>query len=132
MKEIVLKHISVFMAFLVMLSTVSVTIEKHYCGGDLIDVGVFEEAEKCSMEMTAKSVVKSCCEDVVDIVEGQDELKITLFEDLDLKQQEFIIAYLITFVDPFENLPEQIVPFKHYNPPKLFKDIHVLDEVFLI
>ena len=132
MKGLILKHTAVLMAFLVMFSTVSVTIEKHYCRGHLMDVSIFAEADKCNMEMPDKPAMKFCCEDVVDVIEGQDELKLSPTHDFDFEKQQFTDHIIGTYTELFVPLPEEIVPFKHYNPPKLFKDIQVLNEVFLI
>ena len=44
------KIFSLSMALLVLMSTVSVTIEKHFCGDHLVDVAIFSDAEKCGME----------------------------------------------------------------------------------
>ena len=56
-------------------STVSFTIEKHFCGDKLIDVSVFSEADKCNMEasgMKAEGITKKpCCKDEVNMVKGQ-------------------------------------------------------------
>ena len=46
----ILQLISMAMAVLVLISTLSVSIEKHYCGDHLVDVAIFAEAEKCGME----------------------------------------------------------------------------------
>ena len=119
------------MALLVMLSTVSFTVEKHYCGGNLVDVAVFSEANKCSGNME-QNTMKSCCEDEVEVVKGQDELKFSKFEDLDLIDQSFIASFAFVYTNLFESLPKQIIPFKDYSPPNLVFDILVLDQVFLI
>ena len=83
------------MAFLVLFSTVSFTIEKHFCGDVLVDVSMFVEAEKCDMEaleiLKRKRVVKM----KIDVFEGQDELKVSAFEDLDFEQQQLFNALLI-------------------------------------
>lgn len=119
------------MALLVLCSTVSFTVEKHYCGDNLIDAAIFSEAKKCNenMEQTSK---KSCCKDEVEVVKGQDELKFSSFEDLDFNQQFLITTFLYTYSNLFESLPKQIIPFKDYSPPNLVADIQVLDQVFLI
>ncbi|MBC3757962.1 hypothetical protein H7U19_06075 [Hyunsoonleella sp. SJ7] len=126
------KLFSVALSFLVLFSTVSFTIEKHYCGDVLVDASVFAEAEKCGMEAMAMAQKKSCCKDEVDIVEGQDELKITLFEDLEIEQQQFLVAFTQFYINLFESLPRQVIPHKDYSPPNLVHDIQVLDQVFLI
>ena len=119
------------MALLVMLSTVSFTVEKHYCGGNLVEVAVFSEAKKCGGNME-QNIMKSCCEDEVEVVKGQDELKFSKFEDLDLIEQSFIASFAFVYTNLFESLPKQIIPFKDYSPPNLVFDILVLDQVFLI
>ena len=64
------------LSLLVMLSTFSFTIEKHFCGDTLIDIAVFTQAEKCSneaMEIEIASISKkSCCKDEVNLIKGLD------------------------------------------------------------
>ncbi|TYA75064.1 hypothetical protein FUA24_16350 [Seonamhaeicola marinus] len=132
-KQFIHKTFSVLLAVLVMFSTVSFTIEKHYCGDTLIDVAVFSETHKCGMEKVdhVKVEKKSCCKDEIQILEGQDELLKT-FDDFDLDQQEFLISFVYTYINLFEGEPKQVVPHKDYSPPNLIKDVQVLDQVFLI
>lgn len=113
-------------------STVSFTIEKHYCGDTLVDVSLFAEAEKCGMENMEMAQKKPCCKDEVDVVKGQDELKLSSFEELDFEQQHFITAFVYTYINGFESLPKQTIPHKDYSPPNLVADIQVLDQVFII
>ena len=116
---------------MVLFSTLSFTVEKHFCGGNLIDFAIFSEAKKCGENMEQTSM-KPCCEDEVEVIKGQDELKFSSFEDLDLKDQVFITSFAFSYINLFESLPNQIIPFKDYSPPNLVFDIHVLDQVFLI
>jgi len=124
------------MALLVLISTVSFTVEKHYCGDVLVDVSLFSEAQKCGMEaleMQMSSITKkSCCKDTVDIVKGQDELSFKTFNDLDFNQQLFLVSFSYSYINLFEGLSEQIIPHKDYSPPNLIQDIQVLDQVFII
>ena len=124
------------MAMLVMFSTVSFTVEKHYCGDMLVDVAVFEEAKKCGMETSDKLVEKitkkTCCKDTVDLLEGQDELRVNSFDDLDFEQQLFVVSFVYSHINLFEGLPQLVVPHKDYSPPNLIVDRQLLDEVFLI
>ena len=127
---------SLSMSLLVLFSTVSFTVEKHYCGDALIDISVFSEVERCASEAyeieLEKITKKSCCKDVVDLVEGQDELQKTSFDDLDLDQQLFLDIYFQSYKNLFEGLPQHLIPHKNYSPPNLVFDIQVLDQVFLI
>ena len=130
-KQVIHKGFSALMALLVLFSTVSFTVEKHFCGDNLIDVAIFSEAKKCGdyMEQTSE---KSCCNDEIEIIKGQDELKFSSFEYLDFSQQVFIASIAYSYSNLFESLPKQIIPFKDYSPPNLVVDIQVLDQVFII
>ncbi|MFB9056311.1 hypothetical protein ACFFU9_06090 [Mariniflexile ostreae] len=131
-KEGLHKVFSMALALLVLISTVSFTIEKHFCGDVLIDASVFAEVERCGMESAEIQYKKSCCKDEVDVIQGQDKLKSSSFEDLDFKQQQFITVFAFVFKNTFKSLSQQVVPHKNYSPPILISDIQVLDQVFII
>jgi len=115
----------------------SFAINEHYCGGKLVDTAVFTKAKTCGMDMqnavpTEKSSVKNnCCKDLVKVVEGADDLKLT-FSDLEFQQQLFIASFVYSYINLFESTSKETVAFKNYSPPLIIKDIHVLDSVFLI
>jgi hypothetical protein len=135
-KQVLHKISSILLALLVLFSTVSITIEKHFCGDKLIDVAVFSEAQKCAMEAfemgQALITKKNCCKDELEIIKGQDELKISKFEDLQFDQQVFLESFVYSYVNLFEGLSQHVIPHKNYSPPNLVEDIHILDQVFLI
>ena len=125
------------MALLVLFSTVSFTVEKHFCGDVLVDSSVFSNVEKCAMELNQSNAdcfsvsKKSCCKDEKVVVDGQEELKLNL-HDLNFEHQLFLSSFTYSFIDLFEGLPQQVVPFQDYSPPILVSDIHLLDQVFII
>jgi hypothetical protein len=135
-KTIFHKAFSIVLALMVLVSTMSFTIEKHFCGNILVETAVFTEVSGCGMDMskfqTTENEKNSCCKDEVEAVKGQDVLKITSFDDLKFQQQLFFATYVYAFVNLFEGLSEQIIPHKNYSPPNLVADIHVLDQVFII
>lgn len=120
------------MALLVLFSTVSFTVEKHFCGDVLVDVSMFVEAKKCEMEVQEMLLKKTCCKDEINVVEGQDELKVSCFEDLDFEQQQFLKVFAYSYIVGFESLQKQIIPHKDYSPPNLVTDIQVLQQVFIV
>ncbi len=126
------KIFSISLSLLVLFSTVSFTVEKHYCGDTLVDVSIFTEAEKCGMEAQDMLQKKSCCKDEVDVVQGQDELKAPSFEDLNIEQQQLLVAFTQSYSSLFESFPKEVIPPTDYSPPNLVYDIQVLDQVFLI
>lgn len=128
---------SVAMALLLLASTTSWMVGKHYCMGLLMDVALFEHAEDCGMDMEGKeadtivSREDGCCNDEVIAIPGQDDLKIS-FDDLNLEQQVFLVAFTHSYYNFSQFDTERLVPNEYYPPPLLVKDIQLLDEVFLI
>lgn len=125
------KVFSLLMAFLVLFSTVSFTVEKHFCGDTLIDTAVFSKAQGCGMEMSS-SEKKQCCKDELEIVKGQDKLKLSKFEELSFDHQVVISSFAYSFLNLFESVDKEIVPHKDYSPPNLVADIQVMGQVFII
>ncbi len=120
-----------------MVSTLSLTIEKHFCGDTLVDVAIFLESDKCGMDMASAEKetqldVKSCCKDVVDVIEGQDDLTVKSFDDLEDIQQQVLFTFVHTYFELFEDASNLGISSDTYHPPKLIQDIHVLYETYLI
>jgi len=135
-KQSIHKSFSVLMAILVLFSTVSFTVEKHFCGDVLVDVSVFTEAEKCAMDAYEQEIEtitkKSCCKDTVDLFEGQDEMIVKSLDDLDFEKQIFVASFIYTYINHFEGLPQQVIPHKDYSPPNLIANLNIANQVFLI
>ena len=136
-KKVFHKILSLSLALLVLVSTLSFTVEKHFCGKILVDSSVFSEAKKCPMGMhqqhgeSSQVIPSDCCNDQKIAVEGQEELKLN-FQDLNFEQQLFLSSFTYTYFNIFTGIPEQVIPFKDYSPPLLVTDIHLVDQVFLI
>jgi uncharacterized protein YfcZ (UPF0381/DUF406 family) len=135
----VLKNITaISLAFLVMASTMSFTISEHYCGGSLVDASLFVKADTCMMESMSMSsseessvISDPCCNDVITIIDGQDEVQQN-GKQFAFQQQLFITTFLYTYSALFSNKENSVVSYKDYIPLVLVKDIQVLDETFLI
>ena len=126
------------MSFVVLFSTMSFTIDMHYCGDTLVETAIFHKAKGCGMEMDATSnnsecsiVKKNCCKEEQIVVKGQKELKIS-FDKLTFDQQVFVSCFAYSYINLFNGLDKKVIPFEVYVPPLISKDIHVLDQVFLI
>ncbi|WP_439152947.1 HYC_CC_PP family protein [Winogradskyella sp.] len=135
MKHSYLHKIYAFtLSLVVLFSTLSFTVEKHYCGDHLVDTAIFSDAKKCGgLEIEDSNyVTKPCCKDTVDVIQGLDELKTTDLQKINPSSKLTLVAYIYSYTHLFESLPKQVIPHKNYDPPNLFKDIHVLDETFLI
>lgn len=128
----------IIMSFVVLLSTMSFTVNQHYCGDKLVGSALFSKAESCGMEMPQASVqkgcsiqTKNCCKDIVLLIEGQNELK-TEMSTISFDQHVFVASFIYAYVNLFEGLENNIIPFKNYTPPILVCDIQVMDQVFII
>jgi hypothetical protein len=129
---------SLFLAFLVLFSTMSLTINEHYCGKLLVDTTVFTKANTCGMDIhpshTNSQNVKTnkeCCNTIHILKEGQNELTIST-NSLSFDQQLFVASFIYSYINLFEGLDNKITPFKNYSPPLVDKDVQVLYQTFLI
>ncbi|WP_299120400.1 hypothetical protein [uncultured Tenacibaculum sp.] len=131
------KMLSFLMAFVVVFSTMSFSIDMHYCGDTLVDSTMFGSATNCGMEMEKTSTKecsiskKNCCNDKQISVEGQDELK-TSFDFLTKKQQLFALSFVYTYANLFIKESNNNNSYKDYTPPLVVKAIYKLDETYLI
>ncbi len=137
MKKLFHKILSLLLTVVMLFSTLSFTIDMHYCGNMLVDAALFAKAEGCGMEQPTSNTTsctitkKSCCTDTQLTYEGQDELKIS-FDKLGIKHQVFVVALSYSYVHLFEEQEIDRIPFEEYPPPLLVKDIRLLNETFLI
>lgn len=137
MKQIFHKIASFLMAIVVLFSTMSFTIDMHYCGDTLVDTAIFKKAKTCGMEMQKPSTKdcsitkKNCCNDKQITADGQDELK-TSFYSLTKDQQLFVASFVYTYINLFESVEEDKTLYKDYRPPLVVKTIYKLDETYLI
>jgi len=130
---------SITVALLLLLSTTSWTVGKHYCMGLLMDVSLFEAPEDCCMETISEEDdgtatlldEKACCKDEVISVAGQDDLRISL-NDFGFDQPLLLGSFAHSLLPIFQLTAERHVPNEHYLPPTLVNDIQLLDEVFII
>ncbi len=140
MKEAFSKIVSLFMALIVLFSTMSFSVDMHYCGDHLVDFSMFDKVDTCMMkaEMSKSStncmvteMDMDCCTDVEVVIEGQDDLKIS-FDQFTFDQQLFVASFVYSYINLFEGLEENSIPFRDYSPPPLIRDVQILDQTFLI
>ena len=125
------------MALLVLFSTLSFTVDMHYCGETLMDSAIFKKAETCGMEMenpltdSCSISKKNCCSDEIFVVDGQDELQLQV-EKISFEQQVFIASFVYTYINLFEGLDKNVSSFEEYKPPLVVKQLYKIDETYLI
>lgn len=128
------------MALIVLLSTMSFSVDMHYCGDHLVDFSFSKKVDTCMMkaEMSKSSnecavmeMEMDCCSDVEIVNEGQEDLKMS-FDRLSFDQQLFVASFAYSYINLFTDLDENVVPFKDYSPPPLIRDVQILNQTFLI
>lgn len=130
-----LSHIaSVFMALLVMVSTMSFTVQSHYCGNILVDKAIMKPAKTCSMHDSKghqSSEDDHCCDEETELVKGQNQLKLSDTHTMLKAPLALSIYAYIHFINPVEVEPLQTLVFDD-SPPDLEFDYCVRHQVFLI
>lgn len=137
MKEVFHKIMSFTMAFVVLFSTMSFTVNMHYCGDNLVETAIFHKAKGCGMEMQKPSTEgcaitkKNCCNDEQLVVDGQDELQLQV-DIISFEQHLFIASFVYTYINGFEGLDKNVSSFEEYKPPLVIRQIFKIDETYLI
>ena len=129
------------MAIIVIVSTMSMTVNKHYCSNILVDTAVFQKAKTCGMENESlyttdhdhkQNDEKNCCSEEHHIVKGQDELQFQQI-DFNLEHIVFVAAYVHTYFELFNYENSKSQSFIHYkSPPLVLRQLYKLDETYLI
>lgn len=134
MKQFLTKISSLILAFLVLFSTFSFTVDKHYCGDFLVDVSFTGKSENCGMQMdkVATTIKKNCCKDEVHKVEGQDELQLNKIEKITFEKEQFLTAFVISYKDLFVVKEPKNNFYKDFSPPDISLDYQILYQTFLI
>ncbi|WP_452602467.1 HYC_CC_PP family protein [Pontimicrobium sp. MEBiC06410] len=137
MKQVFHKIMSLLMAFVVLFSTMSFTLDMHYCGDILVETALFHKAKGCGMDMQKPSTEgcsitkKNCCNDEQLVVSGQDELQLQI-DKISFEQQVFIASFVYTYSNLFEGLDKNVSFYEAYKPPLVVKQLYKIDETYLI
>lgn len=137
MKHLSHKILSTVMAFVVLFSTMSFTIDMHFCGDTLVEAAVFHKAKGCGMKMDKPSIegcaaVKSnCCKDKQLLVDGQDEMQV-LAHAISFEQQIFIASFVYTHINLFGGLDKNATFYQAYKEPLANRQLYKLAETYLI
>ncbi|WP_194850670.1 HYC_CC_PP family protein [Nonlabens antarcticus] len=139
MKKIIHKSMSLFMASVVLMATMSFTMDMHFCGDTFVDYSFSQSADTCGMELSSTTTncennmlsQKSCCNDTQLIKQGNDDLKIS-FSQLSHEQQLFVATFTYSYLNLLDGTTSQETPFFDYAPPFIEQDVQILHQTFLI
>ena len=133
MKSFVHKTGATLLAFLLLFSTLSFSVDMHFCGRSLVDMELFHKAEGCGMSMDdSQMAAMGCCRDHQIVVAGQDDLKAPPATDLQPPLQLGLPAPVYSIALLPEAGREAPLPYEKYIPPLLIRDLPVQHQVFLI
>ncbi len=132
MKQFLTKISSFTLAFLVLFSTFSFTVDTHYCGDFLVDISFTGKTDICGTSMGKISEKKSCCKDEVHQIEGQDTLQVNKIKNITFENQQFLAAFFIAYKDLFVEIDTENNFYKNFSPPDISFDYQISYQSFLI
>tara|TARA_R110000850_G_scaffold98932_1_gene205147 strand:- start:438 stop:860 length:423 start_codon:yes stop_codon:yes gene_type:complete len=140
MKEIV----SIFLAFQVLLSSMSFNIGMHFCGDKLQSFSLFDkatpcqhafansEAHACPFHAKKQNSKKGCCGDKEVVIKGQEHLSILSSYTVNLAPTALLPLAIFTFTENIWNAQTGSLKSHNYKPPLKRVDIAVAIQTFLI
>lgn len=130
--------LAVILSVVVLLSTLTVTVNMHFCGDFLVDTALYQSAEDCGMTIE-KSIpdyephirVKGCCQDVQVQHAGQDIYKSN--QNLVVLNKFFWTTTIFRPDAPRSILSdENQLVISDYPPPAPLQPLFILHETWLI
>ena len=134
MAKILKKICSILLALAVAFSTLSFTVNRHYCGDLLINKAVFKKADTCcsaSPKRSSKENLsgKDCCSNTFLKVNGQNELTNYCFS---FKTFQFPVAASFDQVAINVPLRKSAPKIPNIDPPPSRKQLFIYFEAYLI
>ena len=136
--NIIVKKISTtLLSFIVLFSSMSFTIDEHYCGNNLMDISYFGDADNCgSEEVTMNSrtsLIKqnNCCKDETTLLESSIFNK-EKFINLQHVDAEVLFFKANSYLGTYKDTAIEIEYYTDFSPPDIAQDIQVLHQAFLI
>ena len=137
MNTIVKKISTTLLSFIVLFSSMSFTIDEHYCGNNLMDISYFGDADNCgSEEVTMNSSSSSvkqnnCCKDETTLLESSIFNK-EKFNNLQHVDAEVLFFKANSYLGTYKDIAIEIEYYTDFSPPDIAQDFQVLHQVFLI
>ena len=128
---------ALILSFIVIFSSISFTIDEHYCDDKLMDISYFGNADNCGMEKTCvnsnSSNIKNinCCEDQTTL---HEPLIFNIEKSINVQKLDFQVIYCKghSYQDFDKSVFKELEYYKDLPFPYLDQDIQVLYQIFLI
>ncbi|PCH78421.1 MAG: hypothetical protein COB98_00545 [Flavobacteriaceae bacterium] len=137
MKKLITYIVSLSMAMIVLVSTMSFTVNIRYCDENVVATTLNSNDDPCSTNdlKTLEDCCipqKDCCQDTEIVFDGHEELRIQISKEIKI-QKALLYALL---VDPFYPLYKvalsKHLQYTNYAPPIIIRDRQLIHQVFLI
>ncbi|MBL4592306.1 MAG: hypothetical protein JKX68_00655 [Flavobacteriales bacterium] len=129
---------SVILSLVILVTSMGFTVSSHICGGKkvktVVSLGVADVS--CGMEKVANNCAteqqmrSNCCQDEFELIQNDEDYTQQLTE-VDFSNN-FLIAFITSYVELFQNETTDVDFFADHSPPSLIRDIPVLVQSFLI
>ena len=137
MNATIKKISATFLSLVVMFSSMSFTIDEHFCGSRLMDVSYFGNADNCGMQKTCVNsnspIIKNinCCEDQTTF---HEPLIFNIEKSINVQKLDFQVIYCkgYSYQDFDKSVFKELEYYKDLPFPYLDLDIQVLYQTFLI
>lgn len=125
------KILSIILLSLYLVSSIGVTINAHYCGGNLASLALFEKVSCCCDEEEAEKPI-DCCKDEIktikisdDQIKGEEKVKqIAGIDELDQLPQTYKFLSVSRLIYRTLNLKLVLSPPENLNPVPIYKRNH--------
>ncbi|MBD1396430.1 hypothetical protein H9Q13_04580 [Pontibacter sp. JH31] len=132
--------LSLALAWLVVFSSLGMTITQHLCAGEVMSTAFFSHSAACEMEKQRESLpdchkpamADDCCQDQTIVLELEDEQQLIPTFKLSVPDMTFIAVFAAVWTSLFELYQPAYTHVPDYAPPSLAQDIPVLVQSFLL
>ena len=123
-----LKKIShIILSFMLLVSTMGMTVSKHYCGGELVSVSLFQEAESCC-EMDG------CCQNESHFYQLKEDFSVPAISTIPMLAEFDILGHNLTDWETIAEPEAENTAFSYIDssPPKTIQKVLSLKQVYLL
>lgn len=137
MKKIITTFVSTFLAIVVLLSTMSFTVNIRYCDDNIVATTLNSEHDPCQTDILNELEdccipKKDCCQEAEIIFDGQEEIRVQGPQKIKIDSYIYLVFPIEhTFAPEIKNTLDSLV-YSSYSPPFITKDRPILHQVFLI
>jgi len=122
------------MTLIVLLSTMSFTINQRYCDGNLVDTTLFLKSDSCKIIVQSNccEITEDCCNHEQIVINGQKELPSRIVVETPILNKCFVINSVKLHLEKYDFQSKSRIFHKKYIPPSLVFNKQIVHQVFII